>query len=111
MTNFNWTVNDLYTETIDSKSDYVVIAYYIVLGVDADYSASFENFAQFSTNSVSPFIPYEDLTNDIVVGWIKQTLGVSGVNDIESMIQGQIDSQINPPVVPEVTPLPPNFYN
>jgi hypothetical protein len=111
MTNFNWAVNTLWTETVDTQSDYVVIAYYIVVGTEGIYTASFENMAKFSTQSVSPFIPYDELTNEIVVGWIQQELGVDGVNAIESSIQGQIDSQINPPVVPQVTPLPPNFYN
>jgi hypothetical protein len=68
------------------------------------------NIARFSTESVTPFIPYEDLTNDIVVGWIQQDLGVDGVSNLEACIQGQIDSQINPPVVPVNTTLPPNFY-
>jgi hypothetical protein len=111
MTTFTWTVNTLWTQTVAGEQDYVVNAAYDVVGVDGTYTASLSNNAQFSTASVSPFIPYEDLTNDIVVGWIQQDLGVNGVNSIEACIQGQIDSQINPPVTPEVTPLPPNFYN
>ena len=111
MTTFTWIVNTLWTETIGGNQDYVVIASYTTTGVDGTYSASLQNSAQFSTASVSPFIPYDQLTNDIVVGWIQQDLGVNGVNSIEACIQGQIDSQINPPVTPVVTPLPPNFYN
>ena len=106
MTNYTWTVNTLWTETVDGQQDYVVIAAYTVTVVDGTYTASLQNTAQFSTASVSPFIPYDELTNDIVVGWIQQELGVNGVNSIEACIQGQIDSQINPPVVPVVTPLP-----
>jgi len=106
MTNFTWLVTTLWTQTIDGEQNYVVIASYDVTGVDGNYTASLSNTAQFSTASVSPFIPYADLTNDIVVGWIQQELGVNGVNSIEACIQGQIDSQINPPVTPQVTPLP-----
>lgn len=106
MTNFTWLVTTLWTQTIDGEQDYVVIASYDVTGVDGTYTASLSNTAQFSTNKVTPFIPYADLTNDIVVGWIQQELGENGVNSIEACIQGQIDSQINPPVVPQVTPLP-----
>jgi hypothetical protein len=110
MTTFTWVVNALYTETIDGKQDYVVIANYEVIGTDETYSASLTNTARFTTESVTPFIPYEDLTNDIVVGWIQQDLGVDGVSNLEACIQGQINSQINPPVVPVNTTLPPNFY-
>ena len=106
MTQYTWTITNLYTQTIDGKEDYVVNAIYDVVGVDGTYSASLSNTAQFSTANVSNFIPYEDLTNEIVIGWIQQDLGVDGVNNLEACIQGQIDSQINPPVSPENTPLP-----
>ena len=106
MTTYNWNVTALYTETIAGEQNYVVIANYEVVGVDGTYSASLSNIARFSTASMSPFIPYEDLTNDIVVGWIQDELGVDGVSNLEACIQGQIDSQINPPVVPQNTPLP-----
>ena len=106
MTNFTWIVNTLYTQTIENEQNYVVTAYYDVTGTDGAYVSSLSNVAQFSTASVSPFIPYENLTNDIVVGWIKSELGVDGVSNIEACIQGQIDSQINPPVSPVNTKLP-----
>jgi hypothetical protein len=106
MTTYTWLVTTLWTETIAGEQNYVVIASYNVTGVDGTYSASLSNTAQFSTANVSNFIPYEDLTNEIVIGWIQQDLGVNGVNSIEACIQGQIDSQINPPVVPQNTPLP-----
>jgi hypothetical protein len=106
MTTYTWAVTALYTQTIGTEQDYVVIANYEVVGTDETYSASLSNIARFSTESVTPFIPYEDLTEEIVIGWIQQDLGVDGVANLEACIQGQIDSQINPPVVPVNTPLP-----
>jgi hypothetical protein len=111
MTTFTWKVLSLYTETIDGEQNYVVIANYEVVGVDGEYTSSINDTARFSTDKVTPFIPYEDLTNTIVIGWIQAILGVDGVANYEQSIQGQIDSQINPPVTPQNTPLPPNFYN
>ena len=106
MTTYTWNVTALYTETIAGEQNYVVIANYEVIGVDGQYTAGLSNIARFNTASVSPFIPYEDLTNEIVIGWIQTDLGVDGVSNLEACIQGQIDSQINPPVVPQNTPLP-----
>lgn len=107
MTNYTWKVTKLFTQTIDGKEDYVVIAYYDVFGTDGTYEASLtSNIAQFSTEDVTEFIPYADLTEEIVLGWIKETLGENGIISIESCIQGQIDSQINPPSTPVDTPLP-----
>lgn len=106
MTTYNWNVISLYTKTIEGEQNYVVIANYEVTGVDGEYSSSLSDSAQFSTDNVVNFIPYEDLTNDIVIGWIQSLLGVDGVANYEASIQGQIDSQINPPVTPQNTPLP-----
>lgn len=106
MTTFTWIVKQLLTQTIDGEQDYVVIANYEVTGVDGEYTSSISDSARFSTANVDNFIPYDQLTNDIVVGWIKSVLGPDTVANYEESIQGQIDSQINPPVTPQVTPLP-----
>jgi hypothetical protein len=55
---------------------------------------------------VTEFTPYADLTEAIVLGWVKESLGENGIISIEACIQGQIDSEINPPISPENTPLP-----
>jgi hypothetical protein len=106
MTNFIWNVTQLYTETIDGKEDYVVIANCETIGVDGEYSASVPNVIQFSTEDVTVFIPYEDLTEEMVIDWIKESLGEEGVLLIEASIQAQIEAQKNPPVTPQETPLP-----
>jgi len=106
MTNYTWNVTQLYTQTIEGNTDYVVIANYNTIGVDGTYTSSLSGTAQFSTANVTNFIPYEDLTEAIVIDWIKQSLGENGIISIEACIQGQIDSQINPPVSPTNTPLP-----
>jgi hypothetical protein len=106
MTNYTWAVTALYTETIDGQQDYVVIANYNVVGFDGTYEASLSNIARFSTESVSPFIPYADLTEDIVISWIIDEIGTDGVDNIYACIDGQIESQINPPQSPVNTPLP-----
>jgi hypothetical protein len=107
MTQYTWTITNLYTQTIEEKKDYVVNAIYDVVGVDGNYTASMtSNTAQFSTEDVTEFTPYADLTEAIVLGWVKESLGENGIISIEACIQGQIDSEINPPVSPENTPLP-----
>jgi hypothetical protein len=48
-------------------------------------------------NADGTFTPYEDLTQDMVLGWIWE----DGVDKdaTEAAVQQQIDNQINPPVV------------
>jgi hypothetical protein len=42
------------------------------------------------------FIPYDDLTEEIVIGWVKDEMGANQVAAYEAAVQGQIDAQINP---------------
>lgn len=106
MINYTWTIASLYTKPVGDEQDYVVVSNYNVTGVDGEYSYSLSNMARFSTEKTTPFIPYADLTNDIVVGWIKQELGENGIRSIEACIEGAINAKKNPPVVPQNTPLP-----
>lgn len=106
MTTYTWAVTALYTETIAGEQNYVVIANYNVVGTDGTYTASLSNIARFSTENVENFVPYDQLTEATVIGWIQAELGVDGVANLEACIQGQIDSQANPPSVPQNTPLP-----
>jgi hypothetical protein len=106
MINYTWIVTQLLTETIEGNENYVVIAHCETIGVDGEYSASVPNVIQFSTEDVTVFIPYEDLTEEMVITWIKESLGEEGVLSIEASIQAQIEAQKNPPVTPQETPLP-----
>jgi hypothetical protein len=104
MTNFTWTVTSLYTVSVPTP-DYVVLANYLVVGVDGEYHAETSGSSQFAVNPEQPnYIPYDQLTEAIVLGWIQAEPNVT-IN-MEACVQGQIDSQINPPVTPQDTPLP-----
>ena len=105
MITYTWTVKDLFTQAVGDEQNYVVTVYYLVNAVEDTYSSQLENIARFSTASVSPFIPYDQLTNDIVIGWVKGELGENGVISIEASLAGIIESEKNPPVVPQNTPL------
>ena len=44
----------------------------------------------------APFIPLEDLTNEMVVGWTQGAMGEEQVTDIEANIAASIELLINP---------------
>ena len=106
-TTYTWEVTNLYTISTTTFPDYVVNALYVVTGVDGNYTATCQGSSQFAVKSTDPdYIPYADLTNEIVVGWIQEELGTDGINNTYANIDGQINSIINPPVSPMNTPLP-----
>jgi len=104
-TTYNWEVTSLYT--VDTPEDGLVVnANYKVTGTDGTYSSEISDSASFTFEEGQTLIPLADLTNEIVIGWIKEKLGVSAVENYEFCIADQIAMQVNPPVTPQNTPLP-----
>ena len=52
------------------------------------------------------FVEYDDLTEDVVIGWVKSALGEDRVQEIEDDIVAQISAQENPPAPTEGTGVP-----
>ena len=104
MTTFTWTVKNLWTVP-NPKPNYVVQAQYTVDGTDGTYSGTISSIAQFTVNpEQTDYVPYDQLTEALILGWIKAEPNTE-IN-MEACVQGQIDAQRNPPVVPQNTPLP-----
>jgi hypothetical protein len=100
MTQFTTTITAMYTlDTPDPG--FVVNVLWTVTGVDGSNTASIDGNSQF-TMQEGTFIPYDQLTPQIVTGWIPP----EQIASAQACVQGQIDSMINPPVSPQNTPLP-----
>ena len=101
MTTFTTTINRMYT--IDTpEPGFVCNVLWTVTGVDGQYTASIDGNSQFTVQEGPTYIPYQDLTEATVLGWIPAEQTASA----QACVQGQIDSMITPPVSPENTPLP-----
>ena len=102
MTTFTTTITAMYTLQ-QPDPNYVVNAFWKVTGVDGAYSAFIEGNTQFnSADQQGAVVPYADLTEAIVIGWIPE----SAMASAQGCVQGQINSMITPPVSPQNTPLP-----
>lgn len=105
MTTWTWTINQMYTLQ-QPDPDYVVNVLWTLTGVDGQYTASIGGNTVFNTTQADPFIPYNELTPEIVTGWVQNSLGPDGIANYEANVNGQIESMKNPPVSPQSTPLP-----
>jgi len=101
MTTFTTTITAMYTLQ-QPDPNYVVNALWRVTGVDGDHTASIDGNTQFSSEQESTFIPYNELTEATVIGWIP----AEAIASAQACVQGQIDSMITPPVSPANTALP-----
>ena len=101
-----WQVNAMYVVQ-QPEPNYVVTVLWTLSGTDGEYTASIQGNTELAVNQEqTDYIPYADLTEDIVIGWVQTALGSTGIYNYEQNIVGQIDSMINPPVSPEIAPLP-----
>ena len=101
MTTFTTTITSLYTLQ-QPDPDYVVNAIWQVTGVDGNNTASIAGNTQFDSQQGAVFVPYDQLTEAVVIGWIPE----SAITSAQQCVQGQLNSLANPPVSPANTPLP-----
>jgi len=97
MATYNWNCKtvDVHPQE-EGQTDVVYNVHWIVTGVDGDYSATNIGAQVVPLSEGDTFIPFEDLTNEIVVGWTKEAMGEEQVASIEASIAGQIEALINP---------------
>ena len=105
MTTYTWTIDAMYTLQ-QPDPNYVVNVIWTLTGVDGTVNARVGGNTTFNSVQSTTFIPYDQLTQEIVIGWVQADLGEQGIANFEANVQGQIDSILNPPVSPQRTPLP-----
>lgn len=90
MTTYLWTINQMDRLTADG---FVVVVHYNVSATDDTYQASTYGTTSYTQTPGETYIPYADLTQAVVVGWVQEALGK---DTVEASLQGQIDALKNP---------------
>jgi hypothetical protein len=90
MTNYTWTIVQMNRLTADG---FVVTVHYNVFATDGTYNASTYGTVGYTEQPGETYVPYADLTQEMVVGWVQTSLGK---DTVEASLQSQIDAQINP---------------
>jgi hypothetical protein len=109
MTNtYVWTVTGMTCyPTYASQTDVVFSVQWNCTGTDTsvtpNVSETFNGVTPVTYTAGSPFTPYNQLTNDMVIGWVQAVLGPTGVAQVENTVDGYIYDAENPTTSP---PLP-----
>jgi hypothetical protein len=82
--------------TQDELTDVVVVVHWRLTAVDGDYVASNYGTAQLLSPNPSDFTPYDSITFDETVEWVRSSIDVASV---EENLASQIERLRNPPVV------------
>ena len=83
-----------------TSDGFVVTVHYTVNAVDGDYTASTYGTVGYTEQPDEQYIPYADLTEAEVVGWVQESLGK---DTVEESLAANIALQKNP-VVESGTP-------
>jgi len=86
-----WSIAQLERETADG---YVFIAHYTVDASDDTYKAG--AYGSIDLERPETLTPYSDLTEEVVVGWVKEKLTAEKVTEVEAALQAQLDEQKTP---------------
>ena len=91
MTTTTWKITQLDRETADG---FVFTAHYTVESSDNTYKAGV--YGSIGFEKPETLVAYSDLTEEVVIGWIKNQLTTEKVTEIESILQDQLDEQAAP---------------
>tara|TARA_R110002124_G_scaffold198196_2_gene365147 strand:- start:1752 stop:2087 length:336 start_codon:yes stop_codon:yes gene_type:complete len=94
---YDWNCRTVDARPLENgETDVVYNVHWVVTGVDGDYSSNAIGTQTVPLSEDGTFIPFEDLTNEIVVVWTQEAMGEEQVAGIEANIQSQIDALITP---------------
>lgn len=91
----NWTISSLDRSLPDGV---VFTAHWRVSDTQDGFTGSVYGTISFPAKDPADpdFIPYDNLTEAQVVGWVKEAMGADTVAAHEANVQAQIDKQKNP---------------
>jgi hypothetical protein len=87
---YNWSVVNLDRKTSDG---FVVTVHFNVSAVDGDYTASTYGTVGYTQEEGESYVPYANLTPEIVTGWVQESLGK---DTVEASLASQIEALKNP---------------
>jgi hypothetical protein len=88
---FTWKIAQLERETQDG---FVFTAHYTVDAKDDAYSAG--AYGSIGFERPENLVSFADLTEELVVEWVKSALTEEKVSDVEAALQSQLDEQRSP---------------
>ena len=90
-TTTTWKIANLERETEDG---FVFTAHYTVNADDGTYTSG--AYGSLGFERPDNLVPFSQLTEATVIGWVKEKLGEEKVTEIEAALQSQINEQKHP---------------
>jgi hypothetical protein len=105
---YNWSIQGISTlPTYNNDTNVVTTITYNVVATDSDSGNTSKVFGTVNTYTLVTgvdFIPFETLTESVVIGWAQTILGPTQIQKIQDSLAYNIVVQIAPPVGVETLP-------
>ena len=96
MANWNCKTVDVYTDEHNGYEQVIYNVHWRVSKEEEEYVGSAYGTQSLNTENIENFIPYDDVTSQMVEGWVKEAMGEEEVSSIESSLDKQIEDQKKP---------------
>lgn len=97
---YTWVVNHMvsYPEA-EGYTNVVITVNWACNGTDGTYDGALVGSTGVRLDPSAPYTPYDQLTQDQVIGWVKATLGEEQVNTVQNDVAQQIANNYYKPTI------------
>lgn len=92
----HWRINAVSTQGITTEVN--------GQSITTPYTATIYGVQQLTLGDKSQFIPYDSVTKDLVISWVKDAIGIDQVTALYAALDKQINNLITPPIVSPTLP-------
>tara|TARA_R100000664_G_scaffold21301_1_gene30623 strand:- start:2782 stop:3099 length:318 start_codon:yes stop_codon:yes gene_type:complete len=96
MANWDCKTIDVYTHEHNGHEQVIYNVHWRVEKEDGEYSASSYGTQPLNTEDIQDFTPFDEVTSEIVKGWVRDAMGEEKFSDIEKSLDQQIEKEKNP---------------
>ena len=96
MIEWNCKTVDYYNHEHNGHEQVIYNVHWRVTKKDGEYSEGHYGVKSLNTDDIQDFVPFEDVTSEIVEGWVKDAMGEEQVTQIETTLDQQIEDKKNP---------------
>ena len=96
MIEWNCKTVDYYNHEHNGHKQVIYNVHWQVTKKDGEYSEGMYGVQSLNTDDIQDFVLFEDVTSEIVEGWVKLAMGEEKVSNIEDGLDQLIEDQKNP---------------
>jgi hypothetical protein len=96
MADWNCKTVDYYNHEHNGHEQVIYNVHWRVTKEDDEFIGSSYGTQSLNTEDIQDFKPFDEVTSEMVKGWVKEAMGEEQVTRIESSLDQQIEDQKNP---------------